>query len=309
MIDDNINSYKKIVNENQLKDNDFLFSSLAFNEFNSTKCKYLFAHSTSKISMIFGVSETTMSAPFSAPFSFIRYGSKDLKIKQIRNFYTDLINDVNKNEEIEKISITLPPYFYGNSIITKNSISLSDAGFSLLHRDINSHIDVHNHNMEELGSSAKKAIRSSMKYEHEILYADDITQKKKSYTIIKQNRDSKGYPLRMTWEQIKSTTENVAKCDFFVVKTNGYDSAAAVVFHINQETVQVVYWGGNEYGEKHGVMYYLPFELIDFYKKKGVRYIDIGPSSENGVVSDGLNDYKQMIGCDNTIKETWVYNK
>ena len=56
-------------------------------------------------------------------------------------------------------------------------------------------------------------------------------------------------------------------------------------------------------------MYFMPFQIISYFKELGFRLLDIGPSSEFGVVSNGLNDYKQLIGCITSIKETWIIDK
>ncbi|HDY8179549.1 TPA: peptidoglycan bridge formation glycyltransferase FemA/FemB family protein [Vibrio vulnificus] len=309
MISNNIETYLKSVNENQLKNNDLLFSSFSFNSFNVDKVDYLYAHKTSKISMIFGVRGDKLSAPFTAPFGFIRYGSQDLKLKQVEEFYNALVEEINESPDISSASITLPAFFYNSSMITKNSLALSKAGFKLAYRDINSHIEINDHSISSLGSSTKKSIRVSSKYQNDFIKAESESEKELAYIIIKQNRESKGYPLRMTWKQVQSTSNNVANCDFFYTKTENENSAAAIVFHINNETVQVVYWGANEHGERHNAMYFLPFEIIEYYRSLGFKYIDVGPSSEQGKVSQGLNDFKQMIGCQNTFKESWVYEK
>ncbi|BCV44443.1 hypothetical protein [Shewanella algae] len=157
---DNIIDYSKKVNENQVVKNDLLFSSKEFNCFNSDKCDLLYVHQTSKVSMIFGVRDNKLIAPFSAPFSFIRYGSNDLKLRHLDDFYQTLISDVNLEPRIDTVSITLPPYFYDQSMITKNSIALFNAGFEIAYRDINSHIDIRSHCFNTLGSSSKKGYKS-----------------------------------------------------------------------------------------------------------------------------------------------------
>lgn len=306
MINDNVFEYKKISNEKQLKNNDLIFSSLSFNEHNRDKCDFIYVHYDKKISMIFGVSEFKIRAPFSAPFGFIRYASDFLKYSHVLSFFSSLIDKVRLND-VKEIKITLPPFFYNESIISKVSIALNELGFILKYRDLNSHIDLKKHNIDLLPSSTKKAIRASEKNKHCFFYAITEEDKIRAYSIIKQNRDMKNYPLRMSWEQIKLTVDNIVEAEFFIVQVDGEDSAAAMVFKINEETVQVVYWGANQIGEKTNSMYFLPFELIKYYKSKGMKFMDIGPSSEFGIICHGLNDYKQMIGCINSQKETWVY--
>ncbi|HFQ0121611.1 TPA: hypothetical protein ACHOWU_005105, partial [Escherichia coli] len=100
---------------------------------------------------------------------------------------------------------------------------------------------------------------------HEIFCAKNDDEKKLVYDIIRRNRLSKGYPLRMTWEQVKKTVDNVARANFFYVKTNEKYSASAIIFDITDDISQVVYWGAVDEGEACKVMYFLPFELVKIY--------------------------------------------
>ncbi|GHX40398.1 hypothetical protein VCSRO108_2545 [Vibrio cholerae] len=295
------------INEKQVISSELLYSSRRFNFFNRNKCDYIYTHFDSKLSMFFGVKGNKLIAPFSAPFSFPRYATDFLKYSHVYDFFKSLKEKVDAST-IEEVRITIPPTFYNENIVSKISHSLEALGYVLAFRDLNSHIALNSHDREVLPSSTKKSIRASNKHKNEIIYADTIEEKERAYNIIKENRLMKGFPLRMSWEQV-SATINVAKADFFIAVTNGYDSAAAMVFEINDKIAQVVYWGANELGEKSHVMYYLPFQIMEYYHLRGFKYLDIGPSSEEGVISTGLNDYKQMIGCANTLKETWVYNK
>jgi hypothetical protein len=304
----NLNEYKKVVNENQLSKNDLLFSSLSFNELNQDKCEFIYVHYNKKMAMIFGMRDSQLIAPFSAPFAYPRYASDHIKYSHVLSFYSELISKFKDKKEVKEIKISLPPSFYNNSLISKLSLGLQCLNFKSLYRDINSHIDLKKFDIDLLPSSTKNSIKVSNKNMNKLIVADSIDDKKRAYRIIKQNREMKGYPLRMTWEQVSETTKEVVKADFFISTINGEDSSAAIVFHINHEVMQVIYWGANELGEQNNAMYYLPFELIKYYKNKSYKYLDVGPSSECGIVNHGLNDYKQMIGCENSIKETWIYN-
>jgi hypothetical protein len=240
MISDNEEYANKNINENQIIKNDFLFSSKKFNYFNKDKCDYIYTHITNKMCMYFGVKGVSLVAPFSAPFSFPRYASEHLKYLHIYNFFLDLKKKVDYSSNIEEIKITLPPFIYNESLISKISHCLDSLGFDLLYRDLNSHINLNFFIYDDLPSSTKKAVRLSGKQKNILIHAKSDDDKKRAYEIIKQNREMKGYPLRMSWEQVKDTTDKVAKSDFFILNSNGEDSAAAIVFHINNNVVQVV---------------------------------------------------------------------
>jgi hypothetical protein len=308
MIYDNANESKKAVNETQVSVNDLLYSSYKFNIFNKSKVEYIYTHFDNKISMMFGVKNGTIYAPFSAPFSFIRYSSEYLKYSHVHSFFSSLKNSF-LNSDIQRLKITLPPSIYNESIISKISHSLGDLGFKLSYRDLNSHINLDEFEISSLPSSTKKAIRQSHKYECDFFKVDSIDDKKRAFDIIKENRGSKGYPLRMSWEQVLDTMNSVAQAHVFIALVDGEAVASAFVFEVKKDIAQVVYWGATDIGEKKNVMYFLPFQVINYFKELGFRFLDIGPSSEFGMVSHGLNDYKQLIGCNTSIKETWIIEK
>ncbi|QRK80801.1 hypothetical protein [Shewanella sp. LZH-2] len=308
MIYDNSSESKKVVNETQVSVYDLLYSSFKFNIFNQSKVEYIYTHFDNKISMIFGVNNGRISAPFSAPFSFIRYSSEYLKYSHIYSFFCSLKNSF-LNSEIQSLKITLPPSIYNESIISKISHSLGDLGFKLSYRDLNSHINLNEFEVSLLPSSTKKAIRQSSKYECSFIKADSINDIRRAFDIINENRRSKGYPLRMSWDQMLDTINSVAKAHVFIAKVDGEEVASAFVFEVNNDIAQVIYWGATDIGENKNVMYFLPFQIFSYFKELGFRLLDIGPSSEFGVVSNGLNDYKQLIGCITSIKETWIIDK
>lgn len=299
----------KYINESQLKNNDLVFSSMKFNQFNEGKCDGLYIHVHKKLSLIFGIKGCVLSAPFSAPFSFVRYASDYVKYSQVLDFFVSLIEVVDGDDNISEVKITLPPYIYNQSMLTKVSLALGNSGFNIAYRDINSHFDLKNFCIDKLPSVTKKAIRANSNYANEFLVAETQSEKILAYNIIKQNRDMKGYPLRMSLEQVLDTAKNAVNSYFFISKVDSVPAAAAIVFEVSHDVVQVIYWGANELGERCSAMYFLPFKVLDFFKSINKMIVDIGPSSEYGVISNGLNDYKQMIGCDNSVKETWVYKK
>jgi hypothetical protein len=307
IIENELDSIKEI-NERQVLNSELLYSSRRFNFFNRNKCDYIYTHFDSKLSMFFGVKGNKLIAPFSAPFSYPRYASEFVKYNHVYDFFQSLKENIDISD-IEQVKITLPPTFYNETMVSKISHSLGSVGFDLAYRDLNSHVVLRSVDKGSLPSSTKKAIRASDKHTNEIIFAETLKEKERAYNIIKENREMKGYPLRLSWEQVSETISQVAKAEFFIAVTNGTDAAAAMVFEINDKIVQVVYWGANHFGEKSHVMYYLPFQVMEYYHSKGFKYLDIGPSSEEGIISTGLNDYKQMIGCVNTMKETWMYNK
>ena len=49
-------------------------------------------------------------------------------------------------------------------------------------------------------------------------------------------------------------------------------------------------------------MNYLAYSLFDYYADNGLRILDIGPSTEDGIPNYGLCEFKESIGCSVTMK-------
>lgn len=279
-----------------------LFTKPNFNLLNRDKCDEIHLIKTNDLALITGKRGNELYAPFSAPFSFVLAKKENLKYSCYKKLFATLKDE---KQNFDLIKITLPPDFYFPDVTAKIKCSLTELGFRLSYRDINSHFDLCHFDVDLLGNTAKKTIRAANKHSHKIYHSVTDDEKKLVYDIIKENRENKGYPLRMSWAQVKETIDIVAEAKFFYVKTDDELSAAAIVFDVTDNISQVIYWGAIGNGERNKVMYFLPFELIKIYKAMGKKILDIGPCSENGIISEGLNDFKQMIGCINSVKETW----
>ncbi|HFO9862869.1 TPA: hypothetical protein ACHK7K_005030, partial [Escherichia coli] len=245
-----------------------LFTSPKFYQLNADKCDKIHIIKTQDLAIVIGLVDNKAYAPFSAPFTFLTSRKVNLKYSSYEAFF----NQVKKDKELygyTSLKITLPPDFYFSDMHAKIRCCLAASGFNPLYRDINSHFNLSDFEIESLSNTAKKTIRASGKHNHEIFCAKNDDEKKLVYDIIRRNRLSKGYPLRMTWEQVKKTVDNVARANFFYVKTNEKYSASAIIFDITDDISQVVYWGAVDEGEACKVMYFLPFELVKIYKSRG----------------------------------------
>jgi predicted N-acyltransferase len=244
-------------------------------------------------------------SPYSAPFSMI-YMKDNCTIKDTLLFFKSLKSFFNLNN-ICSYRVTLPPSSYNEDYINLMTSAMVSSGFIVEFIDL-----THNFHLEGLiditaykeGLSRSKknyfnqSIRNKLSFEQ--INIDDA---KIAYDIIKLNREVKNYPLKMTFEHIKSIYES--KDDtvrFFILRKDDTIVASAIVFDVTNDISQVVYWGDvPEYTHLHP-MTYLPYKLIEFYRNSGKKILDIGPSSERGVINQGLADFKKSIGSSISIK-------
>lgn len=288
-----------------------IFNTALFNELNKANAEEIFylafKDTKIRIGIILGVRDKKLFSSFSAPFGGFQYVNEDIKITQIDTALIALENWI-KGNHYENIKITLPPVFYNQSFINKQANALFRCNYELNTFDLNYQFAVSkledNYLTDVIWYNARKNLKKSLKNNLSFvkLNSDDGEQ---SYKVISQNRSEKGFPLRMTWDQIKKTMD-VVKVDFFLVKLEQVNIAAALIFHVAKDIVQVVYWGDLiEYSDLK-TMNFLSYNVFKYYKQNNISIIDIGPSTENSLPNFGLCEFKESIGCDISNKSVFT---
>ena len=286
-----------------------IFNSVEFNELNKDKCEQLhylvFKESKIKLGIIMGEKDGVLKSPFSAPFGgFCSNKSVDIA------FYENAVVCLKQYlvENGLKAKISLPPYIYGGSYISKSFSALSRCGATLTYTDLNYQYRLKNFpNFEEnLERSAKKNFHNSLKTDFDFIKLDsnDEIQVSRAYEVIRINRECRGFPLRMPLRAVLDTIK-VIKADFFVMTYEGVDVAAAQVFHVSDGICQVIYWGDVPEYANLRVMNFFTYKVFEHYFNAGLKILDIGPSTENGIPNYGLCDFKENIGCGVSLKFTF----
>jgi hypothetical protein len=285
------------------------FNSVEFSELNKDKVDeiyyLIFKDSKIRLSMIVGIIDRKVKSPFSAPFGGFNFVSEDIKLSQIQEALLALDNWM-VEKGFQNITLSLPPFFYNQNYFTKLSNSFFLAGYSLLYQDINYQFQTSkaDEKYEELiWKNARKNLRKSNSFK---LTFEKLEEKngETAYEAIRINRMEKNIPLRMTWDQVRETSKLI-QTDFFVVKTEELILAGAVVFYVTPDIVQVIYWGDLPAYSEFKTMNYLSYNIFIYYKKLGVKYVDIGISTELSVPNHGLCEFKESIGCDLSLKFTF----
>ncbi len=280
-----------------------IFVSGAFNELNADKCEeifyLLFKDKKVRLGIIAGIKENNLYSPFSAPFGGFSFIKEDIRLQHIE-LAVDLLNIWSEDKGLKSIQITLPPTFYHRSFISKLINVLYRKYFTILSSDLNYAFDLKNFDgdyMNRIWRNARKNLKRSLDQALKFVLAVTEEEKQLAYHVIKVNRESKGFPLRMTWKQVKKTIEYIP-ADFFLVSKNEVIIASAMVFHISDTIVQVVYWGDLPDYSSLKTMNFLSFKIFEYYKTTDIKIIDIGPSTENSIPNYGLCEFKESIGCD-----------
>lgn len=292
-----------------------VFETPQFNELNSASCDeidYLLGHSNkTKFGLIGGVKENTFMAPFSAPYYLFAIARDDIRLVEYDEFVNAVIVFF-REKKMDGITFTLPPIFYSPSVISMIENCLLRAGFFISHLDLNYHYTLSKFSdfylTDLIHHHARKNLKTALSHNLRFIKVMDNQNhlRQTAYDIIYVNRTKKGYPLKMSFDKIVSTT-SIIKADWFLITdSKEYYIAAALCFYVAKNIIQVVYWGDLPDASHLRPMNFLAYKLFEYYKQAGLDYVDIGPSTDRGIPNFGLCDYKQSIGCDITPKTTFI---
>lgn len=286
-----------------------IFNTAVFNNLNKYKCEkiyyLIFKDSKIRLGIILGMKDDVLNSPFSAPFGGFQYLNEDVGLNQIDVALKCLDNWVILNQ-FKGLKIIQQPLFYDANFLSKAQNCLFRAKYKNCTLDINYQFPTFKLNDDYFTTiwyNAKKNLKRGLKA-NLIFEKLKNSEGKIAYDIIAENRKQKGFPLRMTWEQLKETTD-IIPTDFFVVKKNSDQIASAIIFHVQQKVVQVIYWGDLSQFSENKTMNFLSYEVFKYYKEGHIEIVDIGPSTENSVPNEGLCLFKESIGCDLSLKSVF----
>lgn len=287
-----------------------IFNSVLFSELNKDKCcelhYLLFKDSKVRFGIILGEKDEFLCSPFSAPFGGFCFNRNE-RIEYFEQAVA-LLREYGKGLN-KPIKVSLPPVIYNPTTISKSVSAFMRGGAIIEYVDLNFQFEVEKWADYEkyIDRSAKKNLHNSQKTDFifQQLDSENETDVTRAYKVIKQNREERGFPLRMTLQAVRDTVK-VIPADFFVLTYNGIDVAAAQVFHVSASIAQVIYWGDLPEYAGLRVMNYFTYKVFEHYYSKGLKILDIGPSTENGIPNYGLCEFKENIGCTVSSKYTFT---
>ena len=297
--------YKRIVGSSN-----YVYNESWFHELNKEKVDYIeymiFKAKKNKLGIIAGVKDKSINFSYSSPFTMFEKIDSNIKIEDIEGAI-DLIESYCKTKNITNIYFRTPPSFYDESFISKVQNCLLRKNFRISSCDLNYqfYLKSVSYLEEHIQRNGRKNLRIANTRNYRLLCCDTYAKKKEAYDIISINRRNKGFPLRMTWEQIEETIQNMVH-DFFILELEGISIASAIVFRITKDIYQVIYWGDVAEYTENKPMNYLAYNLYLHYLQRGIKVLDIGPSTENSIPNYGLCSFKESIGCEVSSKFTYM---
>lgn len=265
----------------------------------------LFKNVKTELAITFGERDGVLLSPWSAPFGGFAFLHDDISLELISTSF-DLLKQYAKRCNCLEISFTLPPTFYAKSFLTKLSF-FCDSRSSHRVTDINYSFDLNNlKSVKDLNRNYNRNYKKGLQNNLSLVLCNTLDEKEQCYSIIEENRTTLGYPLKMGFQTIISTSQ-IINIDFFLLRNSTELFAAAICYWVTPKIIQIIYWGDYTFKRGEGAMHQMAAQLQCYYKARNACVLDVGPSSQQGVPNLGLCSFKESLGCEIDLKRSYIF--
>lgn len=282
-----------------------LFNSVAFTKLNRHKAdavRYLMLHDRrARGAIVIGEREATLTSPFSAPFGWFTLNRRP-GAAVLHDMHLALADYASGRGM--PLRLVLPPMWHDPSLLSAAVQSLQRIDGGNLLFELNYHLPL-SREMDPLANCSvsgrcvmRRALESDVDFDHLPLTEENIIR---CYDIVARNHAERGYPMRMSRDDMVATATAVG-ADLFVISNSAGDIASAIIYEVSPGIAQVIHWGDlNEHRRLHP-MNRIAYELTRHYSSQGFRALDLGPATENGKPNGGLALFKESIGSQTSLK-------
>lgn len=220
---------------------------------------------------------------------------------------TDLVTQIEKScgeQSIVSLTIRSFPEIYSprkSELIEK---ALRECGFAVKHTDISQVIQVSQEDMP-LNVHKKRRIRKATRVGFHFIEIseDNLTE---AYTLFVESRERKGYPVSMTREDLREMFKRFRKeYLLFGVFDKKKMIAAAVCIKINEKILYCFYIGDHLPYRSDSPVTFLIAGIYDHCREHHFELLDLGLSTDKGVLNKGLYAYKKTFGSIDSRKLTF----
>lgn len=285
-----------------ISDHIFIFNTRDFFNFYKSDTSLFFSDQLTEresISIYFHSDDgMNFNSPLKGSFGgfFIR---DNVNLINLNNFTKNVVNEL-INKGASSISITTAPQIYSDKLFNLQLLTLHQNNFKILATETNQHILINKEDNFSRGQIRKIAKSRAYGLSFKKVNIDYISN---VYSVIKENRLSRGYPVTMELHDLIKITENFTNLiELFGVYDGERIVASAICYRINSDILYIFYWGHNEEYNTFSPISMLCQGIYYWAYDLGFKILDLGTSSVNGILNNTLFEFKSHLGAQSSVK-------
>ena len=230
--------------------------------------------------------------------------NKDISPADIKNLLVE-IESWSRNHNVTNIVIRGFPELYQRHHHTLIDIALTEAGFTIRFNDTSQIIPVSAGHMQT-NTHKKRRLRKGASIGFTVELAP-IELLHESYQLIVESRANKGYPVTMTFQDLQRMFVLFPKAYLlFVVFDQKRIIATSVSIVVNSEILYCFYIGDDLAYRAYSPVTTLVNGIYEYCQKNGLKLLDLGISTNKGVLNKGLYNFKKTFGAVDSRKLTYL---
>ena len=215
------------------------------------------------------------------------------------------IEDWSRHEAIANLLIRSFPEIYEpeqNALIKE---TLVGSGFSIKYEDITQVIPVTEGSMN-LNTHKKRRLRQaeSLDFSFQEITLNHLEE---AYSLIVESRESKGYPVTMTFKDLNAMFK-LFPGDYllFGVFDKNKLIATSVCIKVNDKILYCFYIGDALAFRPHSPITLLINGIYSYCQTNDFKMLDLGLSTDKGILNKGLYTFKKTFGSFDSYKLTFL---
>ena len=227
------------------------------------------------------------------------------RIKTIRSLVGKVLSHC-KTNEIRSIEIKCYPEIYSTEKSEMINEVLTEAGFAIKYKDITQILKVD----QELRLNRLRTRKLRQCEGAGFVFAELNSDKLgDAHELFAQSRKDKGYPVTMKLSDFKDEFSRFPSCYKLYGVSDGHVLiAAGVVITVNDEILYYFFGGHSQKYDDESPSTFLVYNLFQEARKKKIKRIDLGISTDKGELNLGLYNYKKSFGAFDSFKLTFEMN-
>lgn len=253
----------------------------------------------------FFIGQNTAQSPARAPFGSIAWEGTDLPEVGVFSGLIDKMRSFLKERQVGKIRITHYPDAYAPTLSEGWHQALEVAGFQKVYSEVNYHLSTQIPFRQGLHRSERWKC-NKLHREGYTFQAMSSADWEKAFPILEESRKRKGYPMTMSQIELADVCGAFPKnYHLHGVFFGNACVAVSVSIEVSAEIDYVFYTGDVLAHRRRSPVVLLHEGLFLEARRRGKIMLDLGTASVQGIVNQGLAQFKEHLGGQVSAKITW----
>ena len=210
------------------------------------------------------------------------------------------------SREITAAVIRMFPHEYYPQFASLITEAVLESGFNILYEDIAQYVAIKVDGSMDLGTHKRRRLRNSgmLGFQFRTLAANALDS---CYDLFVQSRTSKGYPITMSLDALR---EMFALFPDEYLLFGLFDEerviAASVAIKVSDEILYCFYIGDDLEYRTQSPVTTLVSGIYEFCQGNNFSTLDLGLSTDKGIINQGLYNFKKSFGALESPKLTFI---